>query len=310
VNKLAAVSVDLDEIDCYAAIHGLADARAEHGESFHAVYDRALPRLLRLFTELDIPATFFAIGRDVARAANPSGLRALAAQGHEIANHSLSHFYDLTRRSREVMEREVSGGADAIAGAVGERPVGFRAPGYTMNDALFEVLARVGVLYDSSVFPCPSYYALKASALGWIRLRGRQSRSVLDHPRVLTAPADPYRIGQPYARRGSGLVELPIGVTSDLSGRLPYIGTSVVMAGAKGARALTRLAASRPLVNLELHGIDLADAHDDGLAWLAPHQPDLRVSAAQKELALRAAVQELRARGFTFVTLREAARRA
>jgi hypothetical protein len=306
--KLAAVSVDLDEIDCYAAIHGLQRARAEHGESFHAVYDCALARLSRLFDDFGIPATFFAIGRDLGRVANARTLRALAARGHEIANHSLTHFYDLTRRARDVMRDEVVGGADVIEAAVGERPLGFRAPGYTVNDTLFEVLAEAGVQYDSSVFPCPSYYAAKATALGWIRLRGRHSRSVLDHPRVLTAPADPYRSGRPYVRRGSGIIELPIGVTGDASGRLPYIGTSVVMAGAAGARALTRLAASRPLVNLELHGIDLADAHDDGLAWLAPHQPDLRRSAARKEIALRAAFEELRARGYTFVTLREAAR--
>jgi hypothetical protein len=306
--KLAAVSVDLDEIDCYAAIHGLSHAREEHGESFHAVYDRALPRLAALFDELEVPATFFAIGRDLARAENRASLRALTGAGHEVGNHSMDHHYDLTRRSRAEMEREVVEGASAIEAAVGERPVGFRAPGYTVNDTLLDVLAKHGALYDSSVFPCPSYYAAKATALAYIRARGRRSHSVLDHPRVLSAPANPYRIGQPYSRRGTGLIELPIGVTSDASGRLPYIGTSVVMAGERGARLLSLLAASRPLVNLELHGIDLADAQADGLTWLSPHQPDLRRSGAHKELALRAAIAELRARGFTFVTLREAAR--
>jgi hypothetical protein len=139
-----------------------------------------------------------------------------------------------------------------------------------------------------------------------MRLVRRRSRSIVDDPRVLTAPADPYRVGRPYWRRGGGVLELPIGVTR--LARLPYIGTSVVLAGALGARLLTRAMVGRPLVSLELHGIDLADAEADGLGFLAPHQPDLRRPLYAKEGALRAAIAALREAGYRFVTLREAAR--
>jgi hypothetical protein len=185
--------------------------------------------------------------------------------------------------------------------------VGFRAPGYTIDDQLFAVLASEGIAYDSSVFPCPSYYLPKALLINLIKLRGRQSRSIIDSPRVLAAPADPYRIGRPYYRRGEGLLELPIGVTGDLTGRLPYIGTSVVMAGELGARLLTKLASARSFVNLELHGMDLADAEEDGLTALAPYQPDLRRSATHKRAALVSALSELERQGYRFVTLAQAA---
>jgi hypothetical protein len=310
MQKLACISIDLDEIDCYAAIHGLqGTAHEAERTGLSAVYDRALARFERLFRELDMPATFFAIGRDVQRAQNAARLGVLHAQGHEIANHSLHHHYDLTRRSLEVMRSEVRGGADLIEQAVGVRPVGFRAPGYTINDRLFEALTAEGVRYDSSVFPCPSYYAAKTLAIGAIRARGRRSHSVVDHPRVLAAPSEPYRVGRPYVRRGHGLCELPIGVTGALTLRLPYIGTTVVLGSEAFARRLTRWASGGNFVNLELHGIDLVDARDDGLTWLAPHQPDLRRTAAQKEACLRAAFAELRTRGFAFVTLAEAAQR-
>ena len=49
----------------------------------------------------------------------------------------------------------------------------------------------------------------------------------------------------PYHDRGHGLLELPIGVTSEWSGRLPYIGTNLVLAGAFGARQLARMIAGR-----------------------------------------------------------------
>ena len=300
--RLAALSVDLDEIGCYAAIHGLAPPSED---AARAIYRKAVPRLRRLFADLHVPATFFAIGTDL-DAENGAALRGLADDGHEIANHSLSHRYDLTRCDRATIRREIEGGADAIEEATGRRPSGFRAPGYTITDEVFDVLRDLGVRYDSSVFPCPSYYGLKVAAIQAIRARGRRSHSVVDDPRVLTAPANPYRVSRPYWRRGRGVLELPIGVSR--GPRLPYIGTSVVMAGRRGARWLTRSVIGRPLVSLELHGIDLADAHEDGLGFLAPHQVDLRRTATEKEAALRAAIETLRTSGHRFVTCDDAAR--
>ncbi|MDQ3033711.1 MAG: polysaccharide deacetylase family protein [Myxococcota bacterium] len=302
--RLASISVDLDEIPCYAGIHGLEVPPGCE----RAIYDRALPRLRALFASEGLSATCFVIGTDLDREQNRAALAALAGEGHEIANHSWHHLYDLSRRPRDEIRTEIETCGAAIERAIGERPVGFRAPGYTITTELFEVLEELGYLYDSSVFPCPAYWSAKALALGAIRARGRRSHSVLDDPRVLLAPADPYRRGAPYWQRGEGLLELPIGVTRDGTARLPYIGTSVVLSGEPGARLLTEMAVRRPFVNLELHGIDLADAEDDGLAWLKPHQPDLRRSARAKEAALRCAIATLRRHGYELVTIAEAAR--
>lgn len=298
--RLAAVSVDLDEVPCYTAIHGLPSPRDDRA---HAIYDRALPRFAELFEQEGVNATFFAVGRDLERRDNRDAVRALARAGHEIGNHSYSHLYDLTRKNRGELLKEIRRGTEAIERATGRAPVGFRAPGYTITDSVFDLLETEGYVYDSSVFPCPTYYGAKASAMGLIRMRGRTSKSVLDDPRVLSAPADPYRVGVPYHVRGHGLLEIPIGVTRDETLRLPYIGTSLVLAGSAGARMLTRLIAGRPVVSLELHGMDLADAEADEIGFLTPHQPDLRRSLAEKRDALRAAIQTLRDAGYRFVTL-------
>lgn len=302
--RLACVSVDIDEIPCYTAIHGLPEPEGARRE---AIYDKALPRLVDLFDDQGVHATFFAIGRDLATEGNGARLRDLVAGGHEIANHSQDHLYDLTRRSPSEMRAQVSDAQDALEDALGERPVGFRAPGYTITDALFEILEAEGLSYDSSVFPCPAYYGAKTAAIGAIAARGRRSHSVVDDPRVLLAPADPYRVGRPYWRRGGGLLEQPIGVTR--GARLPFIGTSAVLAGERGADLLARQMSGRPLVTLELHGIDLADAEADDLGFLAPHQPDLRASLERKHAALRAAISRLRQMGYAFVTHAEAASR-
>ena len=301
--KLAAISIDLDEMSRYAAIHGLDE---DLGSASHAVYEHCVPRFLDWLDAESIPATFFAVGEDLERPENAERMSEAHDVGHEIANHSYSHHYDLVRRSATAMRDEVVRGADAIEAACGTRPVGFRAPGYTVTDPLFEVLESSGVTYDSSVFPCPRYYTAKVAALTAIALRRRKSASILDTPAVLRAPRRPYRVGTPYWRRGDGLLELPIGVTRT---QLPYIGTSLVLGGRRVAAHLTKQMLGRELINLELHGIDAADAERDGLQSLAAHRADLRRSAAQKLSALSTAVGVMRRAGYRLVTLRDVAAR-
>lgn len=299
--RLASVSVDLDEIPHYHAIHGLP---APGESSANLVYDAAIDRLRGLADAGRLPLTLFTIGSDIRRAASRDRLRDAAADGHEIANHSLDHRYDLARLGRAAIREQIAGGITVIEDACGTRPVGFRAPGYTITDEIFEVLEELEVRYDASVFPCPAYWMAKATALGVIALRGRKSRSILDTPNVLRAPTQPYRVGTPYWRTGTGILEIPVQVTR--GPRLPFIGTSVTLVGPTRARWLAKACLGEPLVNLELHGIDVLDAND-GLEALRPYQPDVRVAAKRKTEAILAACDVLRNAGYTFVTMREAA---
>jgi hypothetical protein len=89
--------------------------------------------------------------------------------------------------------------------------------------------------------------------------------------------------------------------------RLPFIGTTLTLFGPDRARWLTRGVLGAPLVNLELHGIDVLD-REDGLEALAAHQPDVRVPTSRKLEALSAAIETLKAAGYSFVRLDEAAR--
>ena len=300
--KLCAVSVDLDEIPFYHQIHGLG---APNGASQNAVFDIALERLEQWARSLGVPLTLFVIGATLERKENGAKLRRLAEAGHELGNHTFGHRYDLTRLDAATMRNEIEFAQDAIEKTTGRRPVGFRAPGYTVTDELLGLLEHGGFLYDSSVFPCPLYWGLKGVAISAIRLRGRRSHSVFDTPWVLTAPTRPYRIGHPYWKQGGGLLELPIQVTR--GPRLPFIGTSVTVAGPLVARQLAKAVSGEPLVNLELHGIDVLDT-SDGLEELTPFQHDVRVPYRRKLDALTAAVETLRAEGHDFVRLDEAAR--
>ncbi len=90
------------------------------------------------------------------RDARPPSAPRVRRTGYEIANHTLDHRYDLVRLGRNAIRDRSMGGAEAIERRSGA-PRGFRAPGYTITDEVFEVLVELGVAYDSSVFPCPAY---------------------------------------------------------------------------------------------------------------------------------------------------------
>jgi hypothetical protein len=138
----------------------------------------------------------------------------------------------------------------------------------------------------------------------------RPSGAVMTNPRALAAPPEPYRpaMAAPWRRGQAPLVELPIAVTPWL--RLPAIGTSLIVAPAAIRRGIVRAMAHRRFWNFELHGIDFADAEQDGIPGeLVARQPDLRVPIADKLARLEQLLDQI-ARGWRLVTLGEAAAEA
>jgi hypothetical protein len=306
---IVSVSVDLDAIDCYYRIHALPGPPP--AEARFAVLRRCLPRLVELFAREGVTPTWFVVGRDLEEDGEGRRLlEELARAGHELANHSYSHPYNLVRLSREAIAEQIDRSHGALADVCGHAPVGFRAPGYEISRELLDLLCERGYRYDSSAFPSVPYYTLKAAAMASLRVRGLRSGSIMLSPRVLTAPRGPYRpgTGSPYRPGSRPLIELPMAVTPWL--RLPVIGTSLVLAPPWLRHRLVKGALRAPFFNLELHGIDLADADADGIpAALVARQPDLRRPLALKTAALVATLRQARAAGATFCTLREAVER-
>ncbi|MCH9685571.1 MAG: polysaccharide deacetylase family protein [Deltaproteobacteria bacterium] len=282
------VSVDLDDVGCYHAIHGLTAP-----ESVHAGvgWSHWLPRFLDLFANTGVRATFFVIGRDLARDQERGGpgaaaLRRAIAEGHELGNHSFSHAYDLVRWSAERQRRDLAA-CDALLRELGADVMGFRAPGYSHDAGLLSAAAALGYRYDSSSLPSPLYYAAKLMVMGAMALRGERSSSLADHARSFLGTRHPHR------REDVPLLELPMSVSPVV--RVPLIGTSLLASPRPVSRWLRRSARSLPHLHLELHGIDLACPDGDPIADALCHrQPELRVPLAKRAGRLE---QLLRARG-------------
>jgi hypothetical protein len=302
--RVCSISVDLDPLSCYYGIHGLGLPPPVLRD---VVLRRALPRFAELLERRRLHGTFFVVGADVA--GDPAGravLASLAGAGHELGNHSHTHPYELARLERAQIDDEVARAHRVITDVAGVAPVGFRAPGYDISPRLLDALMAHGYRYDSSVLPSWPYYFAKAGVMAAMALVGRRSRSVLGDPRALLASPMPYRPGRsPFWRGQSTLVELPISVSPGL--RLPAIGTSLLCAPTAMRVRLLESMRARPFFNLELHGIDLIGADEDGIpAALVARQPDLRVGLMQKQRALEATIDRL-AHEYRFAPLREVA---
>jgi len=306
VKRICAVSVDVDPIRCYYHIHGLGQPPPRLRD---VIIQRALPRFVELFGRRKMPATFFLVGSDLDDEVGRGAAAALAKKGFELGNHTDTHPYEFARLDRARIKDEIARAHEKIAGAAGKEaaPVGFRAPGYDLSADALEVLAQLGYRYDSSMFPSPPYWLAKAGVMAAMAAGGKKSGSVIGDPRALLAPTNPYRphVRAPWRRGQSPLVELPIAVAPGL--RMWMIGTSIVLLPTPVRAWLLELMRRRPFFNLELHGIDLADADADGIpAELVAKQPDLRRSLDEKLRALEATLDRL-APEYEFLPLREVA---
>jgi peptidoglycan-N-acetylglucosamine deacetylase len=300
--RLCAISVDLDEIPNYFAIHGQRPP-VDH-PALRAVYQRALSRIGAWASSFNIPLTLFTVASDLKLDANARAMASWLAHGHELGNHSLDHLYNLIRQPDTVLRQQIAGAQTLFDKQLGVRPTGFRAPGYAINDRMFAILKELGFTYDSSVFPCPAYYLSKSSIMLMMQPLGRMSQAIFTDPLALVAPRRPYRIGKRYWKKGSGLLEIPIQVTPKL--RLPLIGTLITTINRTLLSAMLSSVVGEPLVNIELHGIDFLDANDD-LRDLSQHQPDLRVLWPEKHKRLSMVADYFREQDYSFVTLNDAA---
>ncbi len=144
----ASLSLDADNQWSYMKIHG-----DDGWEAFPSYLDVLIPRALDLLARHGLRITFFVVGQDAAVLDDRESLRALAAAGHEIGNHSFRHEPWLHRYSDAELDEELARAEEAIEAATGVHPVGFRGPGYSLSATTLRVLVRRGYAYDASTLP-------------------------------------------------------------------------------------------------------------------------------------------------------------
>ncbi len=110
-------------------------------------------KLLELFDEYSVQATFFVLGWVAER--YPALLKRIHRAGHELASHGYWHqlVYDLTPES---FAKDLNDSREAIMNACGVEVTAYRAPSFSITKKSWwalSVLAELGFKTDSSIFP-------------------------------------------------------------------------------------------------------------------------------------------------------------
>jgi len=158
-------------------------------ESDDPLWDSGLDNLLSFLARNDLRATLFAIAADVDDPRRLGRLREAVAAGHAIASHGLTHTL-LAPLDREGKRREIERSKRSLEDALGVEVRGFRAPAFSIDREVLELLAEAGYAWDSSVFPTRAF----AERLGVERVAPAPHRplgdgGVLERPLPAHAPA-------------------------------------------------------------------------------------------------------------------------
>lgn len=299
----AGLSLDLDNKWSYLKTHGDAS-----WSEFPSYLDLVVPRVLKLLDELNLRITFFIVGKDASLASNREALGQIAQSGHEIGNHSFHHEPWMQRRSASEVDAELAMAEDAIEAATGQRPRGFRAPGYAQSQTILDVLVRRRYTYDASslptfIGPLARAYYFHTSTLGAAELKDREG--------LFGQFADGFRPNKQtrIGVNGTSLAEIPVTTMPGL--RLPIhlsyvlyiaaISPSLALTYFRRALDLCKLTRTEP--SILLHPLDFLSGEEC---------PELRFFPAMqlgavKERVVREALATL-AKDFDVKPLRELVR--
>lgn len=267
----AAISSDIDTL--WSNYKGIGCRRS--GGYSYAELRMGLEAFDRFLEPYGIKATLFMVGEDFRHACNHEAIRAVAAAGHEIANHSMTHAQGFRLLSGQDKEAEIAGMEAQCLGVTNIRPVGFRSPGWNVGDDAVEILKRRGYLYDSSVHPTIIMPLLKF--LHWKSMSSRTAadRTTMGHLHYMLAPTSPYLCDRSgFGQRGAdGVMEFPVTVTPRL--RLPFFATFLLASGLPMfQRSLRSLVAAGRPIQFMFHLSDFVDYHHSDLADQVPTDRD------------------------------------
>jgi polysaccharide deacetylase family protein (PEP-CTERM system associated) len=150
-SMLNALTIDVED---YYHVSGFESVvRFEDWERYESRVERNTQRILDLFDEQEIKATFFVLGWIAER--YPRLIRIIQELGHEVACHGYAHQRVYTQ-SPEQFRQETRRAKRILEDITGQPVLGYRAASYSITkESLWalDVLCEEGFMYDSSIFP-------------------------------------------------------------------------------------------------------------------------------------------------------------
>ena len=198
------LSLDLDNEWSYLKTCG-----DDTWQDYPSYLDLLIPRMVKVFRQAGVKPTIFVVGRDAEMEKNRNALRLLAVEGYEIGNHSHEHEAWVHEKSEEQLAAEILKAEESISAVLGNRPQGFRGPGFSSSEAMLTVLRKRGYRYDASslptfIGPLARLYYFRSSKLSPEQRRSR--KLLFGSVKSAFQSNKPYFIGT----NGTSLLEIPV----------------------------------------------------------------------------------------------------
>ena len=305
MKTIASLSLDLDNKWSYMKTHGDAG-----WETFPSYLDCVVPRALQFLKERNLSITFFVVGQDAALNKNKEAIGKIAADNHEIGNHSFRHEPWLHLYSKQELIDEFQKTEDALEKITGQMPKGFRGPGYSLSPTVLEVLAERNYEYDCSTLP--TYIAPLARAYYFFKSPEMSDEERDKRKKLFGKFSDGFQSLKPYRWQigEKSITEIPVTTlpifkTPIHASYLIYLSTfSKTLAKTywKTALEMCRLTGTEP--SLLLHPLDFLSGED---------APELKFFPAmnlpiEKKLEFVSEILQVFAGKFEVLNLREHAR--
>ncbi len=148
MKHILGLSIDMDNQWSYMKTHG-----DQGWDKYPSFFNVVIPTVLDIVKELDIPITFFFVGKDLEKDENAKEVEKITKAGLSIANHSYNHEPWLHKYSYDQINKEINKTDTLLKSITGQKPIGFRGPGFSYSNELFKVLIGNGYKYDASTLP-------------------------------------------------------------------------------------------------------------------------------------------------------------
>ncbi|MBI4682249.1 MAG: polysaccharide deacetylase family protein [Nitrospirae bacterium] len=258
--KLLTLSIDVDTLaeDLYEK----ELTRKEKEFLVEVSFRRIIPRVINFLNNNGIKATFFLIGKYAGN--YQDSVLNIFKSGNEIGNHTFSHHKNFSRLGSENIASELRKCHEVISQIIDEPPVGFRAPGYTINSTIMKHLRDMGYYYDTSIIPSWSYQSLKKIYRLFIP-KAKKDFIVPQELACALAPQSPYKfeLHSLFKKSGnSSFYEIPVSVLPLI--QIPYLNAIQLRILPAFARLMDLVVFQRSFVNINFHDIEFAVSEDFG----------------------------------------------
>ena len=146
-----AMTVDVED---YFHVTAFAnDIKRDDWSSLEYRAEKNTERVLQIFSDTKIKATFFVLGWIAKK--SPNLIKKIYAEGHEVACHGMTHQL-VYRQTQAVFLQETRDAKLLLEDLISDVVVGYRAASYSIIQRsiwALDILEELGFKYDSSVFP-------------------------------------------------------------------------------------------------------------------------------------------------------------